>query len=85
MGQNYKLCFTFMCSTKKAPITDILQPSPYWGHEYVPHNTTIVLIELDMCKPEYSAYVYSRCNFVVDIYACSKFSLSMVTANYKAN
>ena len=38
MGHNSKLCFTFMCPTKKAPSTDTLYPVPYWCHDCVTYN-----------------------------------------------
>ena len=85
LGHNYILCFTFMCQTKKAPRNDILYPVPYWVHECVPHNITILLLALDMCKPEYYGYASSWCKFHIEIYDLSKFSISMVSANYKVN
>ena len=81
MGQNYKLCFTFIFPNKKAPSADILQPVPYFVHGCVPRDLEIFLIELDMCKTEDSGYVYSWCKFCIELYACSKLYLSVVSAN----
>ena len=83
MGQNSKLCFIFICLTNKFPITDILYSVPYWSHDCVLQNLTIVLLALYMYKPEDCGYFYSWCKFCIDFYAWYKFSLSMVSNNYK--
>ena len=85
MGHNSKLCCTFVCLTKKAPITETIQPLPYWGRYCVPQSILIALLALELCKPEDSGYVSSWCQFCIDLYACSKCSLSMVATNYEVN
>ena len=53
-----------MCPTKKTPITDIIQPVLYWVHDRVTHNITILLLEMEMYKPEYFGFFLPDIKFV---------------------
>ena len=85
MGQNLKLCVSFMWTTKKYSSTNIIWSVPYWVHNFVPQNLNIFLLAVDVCNLEDYGYFISWCKFHIDIYDCFKFSISMVSANYKVN
>ena len=77
--------FTFVFPTKKMSITGIIYPVPYWGRDYLHQNITIFLISLYLFNPEDYGYIYSWCKFRIKLYTCSKWSLSVVSSNYKFN
>ena len=85
MGQSYKMFFTFMCPTNKAPSTDMIYPVPYWVHNSDINNLAVFLIVPDMCKLKYCDCFSSWCNSFIELYYLSIGSLSVVSANYKVN
>ena len=55
-----------MCPTNKTPSTDIIYPVPYWFHDCVTNNISIVIIALYMFNPVDSGYFSSWCKIFID-------------------
>ena len=71
-------------STNKRPRKIFFSLSLLGGMVFL-QNLAVFLLAMDMCKPEYYGYASSWCKFCINLYACSRCSLSMVYTNYKVN
>ena len=72
MGYNYKLYFSFMCTTKKIPAHIFFVLYPIGAMIVFPIISPLSLLYWARASLKKNGYVSSWCKIFIEIYACSK-------------